>query len=105
MATSGNYKTVIVETFYPSDTSGRHGLVHVRPAKRQVFPQDLFVECSKDLIDTKRFRVGTKFRLGAKLTDREGGTPFLYSYYGWGYEVVSDEEFERLFPDPERSAI
>ena len=105
MATSGNYRTVIVETFYPSDTSGRHGPVHVRPAKRQVFPQDLFVECSKDLIDTKRFPVGTKFRLSAKLTDREGGTPFLYSYYGWGYEVVSDEEFERLFPDPERSAI
>jgi hypothetical protein len=104
MAKSGNYKSVIVETFCPSVTTGRHGLVHVRPAKRQAFPQELFVECSKDLIDTERFPVGTKFRLSAKLTDREGGTPFLYSYYRWGYEVVPDEEFERLFPDPERSA-
>ena len=93
-----DYKTIIVETFRPSDTSGRHGPVHVRPAKHQAFPQTLFVECSKELLDTKRFPVGTKFRLSAKLTDREGGTPFLYSYYGWSYEVVPEEEFSRLFP-------
>lgn len=105
MAKPDNYKSIVVETFYPSETSGRHGPVHVRPAKRQIFPQELFVECSKDLIDTKRFPVGTKFRLSVKLTDRESGTPFLYSYYGWGYEIVSDEEFERLFPDTERREI
>lgn len=100
----GVYHSIIVESFCPVDTSGRHGSVHVRPAKRQKFSQDLFVECNKELVDTERYPVGTKFRLRVKLTDREASTPFLYSYYGWSYEVVSDEEFERLFPDPKRIA-
>jgi hypothetical protein len=99
MAKSSDYEEVIVETFRPIDTGGRHGPLHVRPAKRQPFNQDLFVECSKELIDPKRYPVGTKFRIRAKLTDREGGTPFLYSYYGWSYQVVSEAEFERLFPE------
>lgn len=50
---------------------------------------DLHVECSKGLSDTKRHPLGTVFRIKAKLTDREGGREFLYSYWGWDYEVVS----------------
>lgn len=96
MARKGPYRTVVVESFTPSDLSGRHGQVHVRPIPGQVFPPSLFVECSKRLMDPKRYPVGTKFRLEAKLTDREGGTPFLYAYHGDPDVVVSDAEAAAL---------
>jgi hypothetical protein len=48
----------------------------------------MFVECSKELVNN--YRVGTRFRIRAKITDREGSRPFLYSYFGWYYEVLPD---------------
>lgn len=32
--------------------------------------------------------VGTKFRIFAKETDREGGPSFLYTHHSWPYEIV-----------------
>jgi hypothetical protein len=75
----GAYRYVLVETFEPESTSGRHGSVHVRPVAGQVFSQSLFVSCSRELTDTSKFPLGTKFKLLAKLTDREGGGEYLYS--------------------------
>ena len=45
------------------------------------------IQCSKKL--SKDYPVGTKFRIRAKLTDREGEGEFLYSSYKWDYEVLS----------------
>ncbi len=84
------YQYIVVESFVPSSTSGRHGLVHIRPTENQAFGQHLFVECSKALSETSIYPLGTKFRLQVKLTDKEGGTPFLYSYHGWPVEVVEE---------------
>lgn len=82
-----NYDIIIVESFIPTNTSGRHGNIHIRLLPGQEpFLQTMFVECSKDLITD--YPVGTKFRIKAKITSKEGGTPFIYSYYGWSYEVV-----------------
>src|SRR4030095_10532520 len=50
----------IVESFYPASTAGRHGPIHVRPARDQVFSQELFVQCSRELIDPSLSPVGTK---------------------------------------------
>jgi hypothetical protein len=86
MTIKGLYKFIIVESFIPASTSGRHGSVHIRPAPDQPFPQNLFVECSKDLMT--KYPVGTRFKIKAQLTDRKG-TPFLYSYFGWKYEVLT----------------
>ncbi len=97
MAKDSEYHTIIVESFYPNDTSGRHGPVHVRPAKHQIFPQSLYVECSKDLFNPKIHPVGTKFRIKVKLTNRLGGTELLYSSYKWAYDVVSEDEFHKLY--------
>ena len=36
----------------------------------------------------KLYPVGTKFRIHAKETNREGGKPFLYSHFDWPFEVV-----------------
>lgn len=96
MARTGLYRTVIVESFDPFDTSGRHGLIHIRPMSGQVFAPSLFVECSKRLMDTSRYPLGTKFKLQAKLTDRLGGTPFLYAYHGDADVPITDVEAVRF---------
>ncbi|MET3384184.1 hypothetical protein [Variovorax paradoxus] len=80
------YRSVVVESFRPSATSGLHGAVHIRPVKDQGLPESLHVECSKSL--SRNYPVGTKFRIQAKLTDRESGGEYLYSYHGWAYEVL-----------------
>ena len=74
------YVTIIAESFKPAATSGLHGKVHMRPAPDQLFGQDLMIECSKSL--TSAHPVGTRFHMNSKLTDREKGGEFLYSYHG-----------------------
>ncbi|RTK99792.1 MAG: hypothetical protein EKK57_08685 [Proteobacteria bacterium] len=74
------YREIVVES-YRDYSSGVHGIVHIRPAINQYYPQTLRVECSKKL--STEYPVGTKFKLRVKLTDKEGGNPFLYSSYKW----------------------
>ncbi|MGB4347881.1 MAG: hypothetical protein WBJ21_15975, partial [Burkholderiaceae bacterium] len=67
---------------------GLHGAVHIRPVAGQGIDTNLFVECSKKLSDPSLYPVGTRFKIRAKLTDREGSGDFLYSYHGWNVEVL-----------------
>lgn len=83
-----DYRLVDVESYEPTRASGLHGKIHIRPLQGQGFPTDMHVECSKELSDD--YPVGTRFRIKAKLTDREGSGDFLYSYFGWPFEVLSD---------------
>lgn len=78
MAKHGDYKEVIVESFMADRTSGLHGGIHIRPIAGQPFPQSLRVECSKRL--STDYPVGTRFKIRAKLTDKEGEGEFLYTY-------------------------
>jgi hypothetical protein len=78
------YQYVIVESFVGPDSQGR-SRPQVRPIKGQIFDSGLRVECSMDLIN--KHPLGTKFRIRAKLTAMQGA-PFVYSYFGWPYEVV-----------------
>ena len=82
---SDNYQFIVVET-YSASKAGKSSKIHVRPVYGQVFPQTMDVECSKKM--RTEYPVGTKFRLKVKLTNREGGSPFLYSRYDWPYEVI-----------------
>lgn len=81
------YRVVVVESFVPASTSGLHGEVHIRPIAGQGFATTLHVECSKKLC--RDYPVGTRFRIRAKLTDREGSGEFLYSYHGWPVDVLT----------------
>lgn len=83
-----DYELVEVESYMPDRTSGLHGKVHIRPVPGQKHPTTLRVECSKTLSDLTRYPLGTRFVINAKLTDREGGPPFLYSSWRWKYDVV-----------------
>ena len=82
-----SYRMVLVESYVASETSGLHGAIHIRPCPDQGLPTDMHVECSKQL--SRLYPAGTIFRIRAKVTDREGGGEFLYSYHGWKHEVVS----------------
>jgi hypothetical protein len=44
------------------------------------------VECSSKMRDN--YPPGTVFIVQAQISDREGGTPFLYTHYNWPYEIV-----------------
>lgn len=80
------YQTILVESYYAGRLSGRHGEIHVRPRPGQGYPVTMHVECSKSL--SRNYPVGTIFKIRAKLTDREGSGDFLYSYFGWKFDVV-----------------
>ncbi len=80
------YSYVIVESYMPKVNKGYHGDIHIRPIAGQKYTQDMHVRCSKDL--STDYPEGTKFRIKAKLTNKEGGKPFLHSHYTWPYEVL-----------------
>jgi hypothetical protein len=42
--------------------------------------------------DTDVYPLGTQFLVSAKLTDRLGGTPFLYVYHGDPVKVLTQKE-------------
>lgn len=88
MAKDKSYETILVESYIPDSTTGKHGRVHIRPVAGGKYSSRLQVECSKSL--SRNYPVGTKFRLRVKLTDREGGGEYLYNYHGWPYVVVSE---------------
>ncbi|WP_345189549.1 hypothetical protein [Algibacter agarivorans] len=48
----------------------------------------MHVRCSKEL--STYYLVGTKFRIKAKITSKEGGKLFAHSHYTWSYEVLKD---------------
>jgi hypothetical protein len=81
-----SYQTVLVESYTPKSSAGFRAGIHIRPCRGQGFPATMHVECSKSL--SRNYPEGTVFRIKAKLTDREGSGDFLYSYFGWKYDVV-----------------
>ena len=87
MEKNDEYDFIIVESFVIKQTTGRHGFIHVRPVDGQnPYKSSMLVECSKVLVTD--YPVGTKFRIKAKITNRNGGTPFIYSNYNWKFEVL-----------------
>ena len=85
MAKTSDYRLVVVETFLdPSRPSD--GPIHARPIEGQGLDTRMVVECSRAM--REQHAVGTKLRIKAKITDREGSFPFLYSHFSWSYEVI-----------------
>ncbi|MDB5659723.1 MAG: hypothetical protein JWS10_2338 [Cypionkella sp.] len=84
MPTEG-YSSVIVET-YSAIKAGKKSLIHARPIAGQGLDTEIDVECGHAMRASRP--PGAKFKIRAKLIDREGGKPFLYSNYKWPYEVI-----------------
>ncbi len=79
------YQQIIIESYERTNTSGKRGKIHFRPVAGQGFDTEIDVECSRSL---RNYPVGTRFRIIAKLTDREGGGEYFYSYHSWKVEVL-----------------
>jgi hypothetical protein len=82
------YHYVVLESFIPTSSSGHRGKVELRPVPGQIFGTHLLSESPRAMVDTSVYLPGTKFRIKAKLTDREGGGEFLYSHWSWQFEVI-----------------
>lgn len=80
------YREVAVE----SVLDPRSGMLRIRPMAGQAFAPTLSVQCARRLLSD--YPPGTRFLLQAKLTDRLGGTPFLYAYHGDPVVVLTPAE-------------
>ena len=80
------YRKLIVESFYPANTSGRKGKVHIRPIPGQWASTSLAVECSKKLSNVNVYPIGSQFEITAKITDREDGGEYIYSSFRWEFK-------------------
>lgn len=78
-----SYSKTKVETYFDSRTKK----VRVRPIEGEMYSPEISVECPRSI--RYQYPVGTKFLIYAKLTDREGGTPFLYSHHSWPMKIIS----------------
>jgi hypothetical protein len=82
------YQEIIIETYLNWGEPSADG-IRARPLPGQGFPISMRVECSSGM--RHKHPVGTKFKILAKETSREGGARFLYTHYSWPFEAVSDD--------------
>lgn len=86
------YREVAVE----SALDARSGKPRIRPVSGQAFATDMRVQCSRRLLDTERYPVGTRFLLSVRITDRQGGAPFLYAWHGDPVSVMGRAQLKRF---------
>lgn len=91
------YRDVAVESFDDGHA------VRVRPVVGQAYHPLLRVQCSRAFVEAHP--VGTRFLVQAKLTDRLGGTPFLYVYHGDPVVVLTPAEASKFLAEFRRGRI
>ena len=92
------YREVAVE----SVIDPRSGLLRIAPMAEQAFAPTLLVQCSRRLLD---YPPGTRFLLSAKLTDRQGGTPYLYAWHGDPVQVLTAAQAKAFLAEFRRGRI
>ena len=95
------YREVAVESF----VEPRSGRIRIRPVSGQAFATSLRVQCSGSLKDPARYPPGTRFLLSAKLTDRQGGEPFLYAWHGDPVVVIGKARLKRWLEERRRLRV
>jgi hypothetical protein len=88
-----HYKKVIIQTFRASG-GGSNKSVRARAIEGQGLDTTMKVACSSPM--RKNNPVGSLFLLDAKVTNKEGGTPFLYAHYDSPYKIISEHEAKEL---------
>ena len=95
------YREVAVESFIDP----RSGGLRIRPMAGQAFAPSLAVQCSRELVDAARHPAGTCFLVSAKLTDRLGGTPYLFVYHGDPVRVLTAAQAKKFLAEFRRGRI
>jgi hypothetical protein len=83
----------------------RGGKVEIHPVPGQAFSPELHVQCSRRMSDTGEYPLGTCFLLDAKLTDRLGGTPYLYAWHGDEIKVLTAGQTKAFLAEFKRGRI
>jgi len=83
------YQSIVIET-YRNPGEPTDARIRARPLPGQGLDVNMKVECSRKM--REKYPIGTKILIEAKVTDREGGTPFLYAYRNATYKVLSDSD-------------
>ena len=83
----------------------RSGALRMAPMAGQAFAPTLAVQCGQHLRDAARYPAGTCFLVSAKLTDRLGGTPFLYVYHGDPVVVLTPVQAKKFLAEFRRGRI
>lgn len=84
-----NYRYFIIQTYENAGEPSKKR-VRAKAVPGQGVATERKVECSEDM--RLSHPIGTYFKVECKVTDREGGTPFLYRHHSWPYEVVTEKE-------------
>jgi hypothetical protein len=95
------YREVAVE----SVCDPRTGRLRIRPMLGQAYATSMRVQCARALADPAVYPAGTRFLIRAKLTDRDGGPPFLYAWHGDPVQVLSDRDAEFFLDEYRRRRI
>ncbi|MBC7684607.1 MAG: hypothetical protein H7176_05195 [Bdellovibrionales bacterium] len=95
------YRDVAVQ----SVADPRTGALCVRPIPGQAFAPSLAVQCARAMRDPAQYPAGTRFLVSAKLTDRKGGTPFLWVYHGDPVLVLSAARAKRFLAEFRRGRL
>jgi hypothetical protein len=92
------YRDVAVESF----ADPRSGALRIKPMAGQAFAPSLAVQCAQSL---RGYPAGTCFLVSAKLTDRLGGTPYLYVYHGDPVVVLTPAQAKKFLAEFRRGRI
>jgi hypothetical protein len=95
------YREVAVE----SVPDPKRGALRIRPMAGQAFAPTLRVQCASRMADPSLYPAGTCFLLQAKLTDRNGGEPFLYAYHGDPVVVLTRAQARKFLAEFRRGRI
>lgn len=87
------YMPVVIQTYVARGERSPRS-IRARPVPGQGLDPTMNVECSESM--RNRFPPGTFLLVQAKVTNREGSPPFLYTYHGWKYEVLSKAQVDKL---------
>lgn len=84
-------------------TDPRSGVLRIAPMAGQAFAPTLAVQCAQRL--RTDYPAGTRFLVSAKLTDRLGGTPYLYVYHGDPVTLLTASEARKFLQAFRRGRI
>jgi hypothetical protein len=95
------YREVAVESMQ-DPASGR---LFLRVVAGQAYAQSMKIQCSRKLTDPALYPAGTQFLIKAKLTDRQGGAPFLFAYHGDPVVVLTRAQAKSFLDEYRRRRI
>lgn len=95
------YREVAVESVFDANS----GRLRIKPVAGQAYATSMRVQCARALADPARYPAGTRFLIRAKLTDRNGGPPFLYAWHGDPVKVLTPREAESFLDEYRRRRI